>query len=206
MISIINYKLGNLGSIINMLQYLSIPAQIVDRPEQLKNAERIILPGVGAFDAGMESLRSNGWVNALDYKILEEKVPVLGICLGMQLMTCSSEEGSSEGLKYINGKTLRISPPAGSRLKVPHMGWAGVVEHKADVFETGLFPGSRFYFAHTYGVTLDKPGDQWLSAEYGGTFCAGYRSENIIGVQFHPEKSHKYGLDFFKKFYFDFLK
>jgi len=119
-------------------------------------------------------------------------------------MTQSSEEGTDKGLGYIAGVTRKINLPTGSNLKVPHMGWAEVKEIKTGVFKKGLLPNSRFYFAHTYMVSLDNPEDQWLTAEYGQHFCAAYHKENIIGVQFHPEKSHKYGLDFLKKFILNF--
>ena len=204
MISIVNYGLGNLASIVNMLNYLGIPSQIISRPNNLNDAQKIILPGVGAFDAGMKNLEDGGWIDALNKKILIDKVPVLGICLGMQLMTKASEEGTAKGLAYINGVTRRIEPPTGSKLKVPHMGWANIKVNKGSVFESEFMPGSRFYFAHTYAVELESVEDQWLTAEYGKPFCAGYCKENILGVQFHPEKSHKYGLDFFKKVYFEF--
>lgn len=206
MISIVNYGLGNLGSIVNMLQYLNIPAEIIGKPDQLKNAERILLPGVGAFDSGMDNLNELNWGPILEEKALQQKVPFLGICLGMQLMTQGSEEGHLQGLGWIKGRTRKLSVPGNSHYRVPHMGWANVSEHVGSVFHSGLLPGSRFYFAHSYTVELEDPQLLWLSASHGSEFCAGFRQENIIGVQFHPEKSHKYGLDFFKKFYFDFPK
>lgn len=200
MISIVNYGLGNLGSIQNMLAYLRKPARIIDRPEELRDAEKVLLPGVGAFDAGMANLREGGWIDALNETVLERKIPVLGICLGMQLMTEGSEEGTLPGLGWIQGRAHRFPASADRSLKVPHMGWSDA----SPVKPSPLFPDpdeeQRFYFVHSYYVKVVRPEDELLRTEYGIPFTSGFAHENLLGVQFHPEKSHRFGMAFLKNF------
>lgn len=200
MISIVNYGLGNLGSIANMLKYMGKPAIIVDHPEQLVGAEKIILPGVGAFDAGMQLLHSRGWIEVLNHKALEERVPVLGICLGMQLMTHASEEGKEKGLGWIPGAVKKFNFPENGKLKVPHMGWNEVHICKEQQLLSNPNGESRFYFVHSYYVDLMEEKDALLRTHYGHDFTSGFQRENIIGVQFHPEKSHRFGMELLKNF------
>lgn len=202
MISIINYGLGNLGSIMNMFKYLGVDAQIIDSPKQIAIAYKLLLPGVGAFDAGMEQLQAGGWIEPLSAAVQQDKKTILGICLGMQLMTEGSEEGQKPGLGWIKGKAKKFVLPAESKLKIPHMGWTDVEVMK----DSSLFAPSeaenRFYFVHSYFVDTADASDVLLQSDYGIKFTSGFQRQNITGVQFHPEKSHTYG----KKFLGNFAK
>jgi len=198
MISIVDYGLGNLGSIQNMLKKLGQPAKIITDPEQLDKASHIILPGVGAFDSGMQHLEEHHWIGPLSKRVLVDKIPTLGICLGMQLMTKSSEEGVLPGLGWVNATTVRFSAEGG--LRIPHMGW-----NRSDVVKSSvLLPEDgqerRYYFVHSYFVKVENPADQLLRAQYGTSFTAGFEVGNIIGVQFHPEKSHRFGMELLRSF------
>lgn len=196
MISIIDYGFGNLGSIANMLDRLGYDSEIVVDPGQITNTKKIILPGVGAFDNAMNALHEKGWVEYLNGKVLNEGTPILGICLGMQLMTNSSEEGTSKGLGWIKGKTRKFFFPENAKLKVPHMGWNLVVPDSDSVLHKGLLDLEeiRYYFVHSYFVELESKEDGILTCNYGHPFCAAFQNKNVYGVQFHPEKSHKFGL------------
>jgi glutamine amidotransferase len=200
MIAIINYGLGNLGSITNMLRYIGKESKIINHPEQITNVEKLILPGVGAFDAGVEHLRKNGWIEPLNDAVIRNKIPILGICLGMQLMANRSEEGTMQGLKWIDGEAHKFVYDVHKNLKIPHMGWTEV----AVVNPSALFPDldeeNRFYFVHSYYVKLENPLEQMLMSNYYLDFTAGFHRDNIYGVQFHPEKSHKFGMRFLERF------
>lgn len=198
MIAIVDYGLGNLGSIQNMLKKLGHQAQIITNPAQLADATQIILPGVGAFDSGMQHLADHHWIEPLNKRVLVDKIPTLGICLGMQLMTRSSEEGTLPGLGWVNAATIRFNADGG--LRIPHMGW-----NKSDVMkQSRLLPMDgqerRYYFVHSYFVKLDNEADQLLRTEYGAPFTAGFEVDNVIGVQFHPEKSHRFGMELLRNF------
>lgn len=201
MISIIDYQCGNLGAILNMLKRIGIKARITSNPDDLQDVSRIILPGVGTFDTGMRNLTTEGWIDPLRKKVIEQKIPVLGICLGMQLMTRGSEEGNLEGLGWIGGYTNRFSFENSREYKVPHMGWNRVMSSK----ESEKLPfdrerENRFYFAHAYHVTLENSKDELLQTTYGKPFTSAFLKENILGVQFHPEKSHRYGMELLRNF------
>lgn len=198
MITIIDYGMGNLGSIRNMLQRVGAACEIASDPKQVKAARKILLPGVGAFDQAMEHIESRGLREALDRKALEERVPILGICLGMQLLTRSSAEGTRKGFGWIQADTLKF--PSLPGLKVPHMGWNRVDQTQANPLTKGLPEHSRFYFVHSYFVRVDNPADTILAAEYGLTFDAAIAHGNIFGAQFHPEKSHRFGMQLFANF------
>jgi imidazole glycerol-phosphate synthase subunit HisH len=201
MISIVDYGLGNLGSIHNMLRKLGVAVQVTSDPTTVADAEKLILPGVGSFDNGMENLERLGLVPVLHRAVLERRVPVLGICLGAQLMTRSSEEGRKQGLGWIAADTIRFfSRSPELRLPVPHMGWRGVHAATACPLLLGLPSEPRFYFVHSYHFLCDEPRDVVLTTEYGYTFTAAFARDNIYGVQFHPEKSHKYGMGLLKRF------
>jgi glutamine amidotransferase len=192
MITIVDYGLGNLGSIQNMLRRIGADSVITRDVGEIARATKLILPGVGAFDAGMRNLQEFGLLEVLNQKVRQEKIPVLGICLGMQLMTASSEEGVLPGLGWV-GATARRFSPAASR-KVPHMGWR-VVETRQDCpLVAGLGAEARFYFVHSYFVACINRADVLLAADYGGAFDAAFASGNVMGVQFHPEKSHRFGM------------
>ena len=200
MIGIVNYGQGNLGSIENMLRRLGENSKILDDPKDLDEVSKIILPGVGTFDTGMKKLQEGGWKDMLDKKVLVDKVVTLGICLGMQLLTNSSEEGVLPGLGYVNGRVKKFNFERNSNLKIPHMGWNVVSVQREVKIVSSLFTENRYYFAHSYYVQLDNENDEILSATYGHQFTAGFEFKNVIGLQFHPEKSHKFGMAILKNF------
>lgn len=199
MITIVDYGMGNLGSIRNMLKKIGFESEITSDPQAVLHARKLILPGVGAFDAGMESLDRSGLRQALDTRVLADKIPVLGICLGMQLMTAASEEGRLPGLGWIDAKALRFEPSQAAP-KVPHMGWNLVEPTRQAPLVDGLPSESRFYFVHSYHVRCAQPDDVLLSTVYGLTFHSGFQRENVWGVQFHPEKSHRFGMQLLRNF------
>jgi imidazole glycerol-phosphate synthase subunit HisH len=202
--TIIDYGVGNIGSIANMLKKVNEESVVTSDSKQINDAERLILCGIGAFDDGMSKLESMGIIDVLKHKVMEEKTPVLGVCLGMQLFTEGSEEGNKKGLGFINAftKKFQFSPATnGSRPhRIPHMGWNLVKASKQSKLFEGMYEDPRFYFVHSYHVVLEKPSDELLTASYGYPFTAAFESGNIIGVQFHPEKSHKYGMKLYENF------
>lgn len=198
MIAIIDYGMGNLGSIQNMLKRIGAESIIASDPDIVGKARKILLPGVGAFDNAMERINKSGLREALDRKAMVERVPVLGICLGMQLLTRSSEEGNMAGLCWISASTRRFPDIPG--LKVPHMGWNVVVPSIESALTKDLPGGARFYFVHSYCVHVDNEKDSILRASYGITFDAAIQHDNIYGTQFHPERSHKFGQKLLKNF------
>jgi glutamine amidotransferase len=198
MITIVNYGLGNLGSIQNILRKIGHESIIIDTPEQLDNATKIILPGVGAFDTGMKFLNERAWIAPLNSKVMDEKIPVLGICLGMQLMTKRSEEGVLPGLGWVDAETIRFSTDL--KVRIPHMGWNVTNQKKQTNLIQNDVDEKRFYFVHSYFVKLNQVEDELLSTSYGAPFTSGFERENIIGVQFHPEKSHRFGKELLRNF------
>ncbi|WP_072681721.1 imidazole glycerol phosphate synthase subunit HisH [Arcobacter sp. LA11] len=202
MITIVDYGLGNLGSIKNMFKYLGIESEIESDVNKIKNASKLLLPGVGAFDAAMEKINQNGLKEILDEKALKEQIPILGICLGMQLLTNSSEEGSLSGLGWISAKTLSFKNNINKEYRVPHMGW-NIVEKSnesklSEDFED--FDEVRFYFVHSYFVKVEEEKNSMLKTHYGLEFDSAIQKDNIYGAQFHPEKSHKFGMKLFENF------
>jgi len=201
MIVIVDYGVGNLGSIINMLKKAGARAIASSDPEILQRAEKLILPGVGAFDAGMNKLNECGLVPLLNHLALEKKVPFLGLCLGLQLMTKRSEEGQTPGLGWLEAETLRFKFEADqAHLKVPHMGWNTIEIRKSHPLFKDLDPEARFYFVHSFYVRSQDPQDVLAETDYGGYFHSIFSRDNIMGFQFHPEKSHKYGMRLLKNF------
>jgi len=200
MIGIIDYGIGNISSIRNMLDYLEIECRVITRPEQIAEVNKLILPGVGSFDNAMYNLKNQGWISPLNDGVIKKKMPILGICLGMQLMTNSSEEGSSSGLGWINAKTLKFKKTPGFR--IPHMGWNTVKVKSKSRLLIGLSEMTylRFYFVHSFYVSLENGSDEAMSTQYGYEFTSSFAKENIFGVQFHPEKSHKYGMKLLSNF------
>lgn len=200
MITIIDYKTGNLGSIRNMLKKIRMESVITSNPEEIESASKIILPGVGSFDQGMENLINLNIKDILNKKVLVDKIPVLGICLGMQLMTLKSEEGRLQGLGWIDADTVRFRFDDTAQFKSPHMGWNFIRQHKESRLLRNMVPESRFYFVHSFYVRSNNPSDILTSTEYEKEFTSSYERENIIGVQFHPEKSHKFGMALLRNF------
>lgn len=201
MITIVDYGTSNLGSMRNMLKKLGFASKIASTADDVRDATKIIVPGVGAFDAGMGKLLRSGMVPILNDKVMVEKVPTLGVCLGMQLMTFGSAEGELPGLGWIEANTIRFDQSADSGLKVPHMGWNEVVARKDSAIISTLPRDSRFYFAHSYHVVCEDPGNVLLAMSYGSdTFTAAFQKGNLVGAQFHPEKSHRFGMSFLRNF------
>ena len=197
-IIIIDYGMGNLGSIRNMFKRIGFKAIATNDLNLIEQAEKLILPGVGAFDTAMERINTNSLRLILDYKVMVEKIPILGICLGMQLLTNRSEEGLHPGLGWIQGSCYRF--PEQNNLKVPHMGWNIVTATKSSPLTQGLPEESRFYFVHSYYVKTEKRENSILNARYGISFDAAIQKDNIYGTQFHPEKSHSFGMKLFENF------
>jgi len=196
MITIVDYGMGNLGSIRNMLARIGVPSIISSEAHALSTASAIILPGVGAFDRAMENLDERGLLPVLNDRVLGAKVPVLGICLGMQLFALDSEEGTRPGLGWIDAHVVRFSFPAdGVRRRLPHMGWNSVLVRKQSDILDDRYEDSRYYFVHNYHVRCRTTEDILAATEYGGVeFHSAVLKANIMGTQFHPEKSHKYGM------------
>ncbi len=200
-IVVVDYGMGNVGSVANMLRKVGTEAVASADPEVIRNAPKLILPGVGAFDAAMNRLHERGLVEILNRRVLEDRVPILGICLGMQVMTDSSEEGSTTGLGWISGGTRRFNFDAlDPRPRVPHMGWNVVEQARPTPLFEGMYDQPRFYFVHSYHVYCNNQEDVMLTTEYGYRFVSGISRGNIYGVQFHPEKSHKFGMHLIRQF------
>jgi len=198
---IIDYGMGNIGSIRNMLRYVGARAEVATQPDQLVDACGIILPGVGHFDRAMVSLRQTGMADALNEIAGRAAVPVLGICLGMQLMCKSSEEGTEPGLGFFDAAVRRFSFEANSKLKVPHMGWNEVAVHQGNtLLGEKTPPWSRYYFVHSYYVACENSQDVIGTTRFGNEFVSAVKSRNLVGVQFHPEKSHRFGMQLFRNF------
>ena len=198
MITIVDYGVGNLRAIANMLKKIGATSIITSDRQEIRSATKLILPGVGAFDPAMNELKRLDLIGDLHFKAIEEKVPLLGICLGMQLLTKGSEEGTEKGLGWIPACAYRF--PQHEQLKVPHMKWEEVNKTNDSVLTRELAPHSRFYFVHSYYVKTESKEHSILTSEYGVKFDAAIQKENIYGVQFHPEKSHKYGMQVLKNF------
>lgn len=190
-VSIVDYGLGNLGSVANMLKRTGHDVRLVATPQEVVASERLLLPGVGAFDAGMSRLQERGLTEALD-DFVKSGRPLLGICLGMQLLFDSSEEGESRGLSLIPGRCVRLEQAQGMR--VPHMGWNTLEPTRTDALTQDLPADSRFYFVHSYRVVPENDDDVLAITQYGAPFASMIRSGNVMGAQYHPEKSHAFGM------------
>jgi glutamine amidotransferase len=201
MITIVDYGTGNLASIANMLKRVGCESLITSDAARIAEASKLILPGVGAFDTGMRNLNDLNLIEVLNEKAMREKIPVLGICLGMQLFVRGSEEGDLPGLGWVEGRVVRFKSetPAG-RLKIPHMSWNLIEVARQSRLFADMYDGPRFYFAHSYHVRPDRPEDVLARTTYGYAFASALEKDNIVGVQFHPEKSHKFGMRLLKSF------
>lgn len=201
MIVIIDYGMGNLGSIANMIRQIGVPAEVTDEPGRIESADRLILAGVGAFDAGMQHLHDTNLIPLLEQKVLKQKTPFLGICLGMQLLAFQSEEGNQKGLGWVNAETLRFQPEKiGPKHRVPHMGWNEILVQKPHPLLAELGEEPRFYFVHSYYVNCLEKEAVLATTDYGLAFDSVLGKGNILGTQFHPEKSHRYGRKILENF------
>lgn len=200
MITIVDYKTGNLGSIQNILKRIGEQSVVTSDKDQIANATKLILPGVGAFDTGMRNLIDLDLVDVLNNKVVKEKTPVLGICLGMQLLSKGSEEGELEGLGWIDARTIKFRFEDSIEYKTPHMGWNFIKQYKPSRLLEEMFSDPRFYFVHSYYFKTENPEDILTSTTYEIEFTSAVEKENILGVQFHPEKSHKFGMKLLKNF------
>ena len=199
MVGIIDYSVGNLGSIKNMVKYVGGEAKIVEKPDDFIDCDRVILPGVGAFDKGIKSLRNSGLLEKLEYLTLEKKMPTLGICLGAQLMTLNSSEGVENGLGWLNAETVKFNLNS-TEYKLPHMGWNEIKTiGKHPIFD-GLDNESRFYFVHSYFMQSNDTQQILARTKFGIEFDSGLCDKNIVALQFHPEKSHKFGMKVISNF------
>ncbi len=198
MIIIVDYEMGNSRSIVNMLNRIGISSEITRDHAKINASQKIILPGVGSFDAAMKNLKKYNLIDILNQKVLSDRTPVLGICLGMQLLTNSSEEGDIDGLGWIQGRSIKFN--ASKNIKVPHMGWNLVTPKPTSKLCRGITSDSRFYFVHSYYVKVHDKVDSCMQTNYSLLFDSAIEKENIFGVQFHPEKSHKYGMQLLKNF------
>lgn len=201
MIGIVDYGVGNSRAFVNAYKQLNVKAEAVSRPEMLQRAEKLILPGVGAFDWAMTRLERSGLRGALEESVLGKQMPVLGVCVGMQMMASHSEEGVLGGLGWIPGTVRRLEEPVvGSLMHLPHMGWNDVCPCGGDNLFRDLEEGARFYFLHSYYLAPDNEDNVIATTDYGGSFAASVRCGNVCGVQFHPEKSHHWGVQLLKNF------
>lgn len=201
MIAVLDYGMGNVGSIVNMLKKVgALDVIITNNADDIAHAQKVILPGVGSFDMGMEMLKSYNLIDSLNKHVLIEKKPILGICLGMQMLGKKSEEGVLPGLGYINFENVKFHFEE-ANLRVPHMGWNYIQVNKGESsLVKGLQPDSRFYFVHSYHAVCENAEDVLMTCEYGGVVTAAVWHDNIYGTQFHPEKSHKFGMQIMKNF------
>lgn len=199
MITIVDYGMGNLGSVFNMFKKIGVASKITSDLEEIKTATKLLLPGVGSFDKAIQRINTSKIKEVLDYKVLTEQTPILGICLGMQLLTNSSEEGIEKGLGYINASTKKFSFQD-KKMKVPHMGWNIITKSTDSKLTEDFIAESRFYFVHSYYVKCNNSSDVLTKTDYGLNFDSSFENGNIFGVQFHPEKSHSYGINLFENF------
>ena len=201
MITIIDYGLGNAKAFLNVYRGLNIVASVARTSSELNSARKLILPGVGSFDCAMELLRQSGMRDALDELVLGRSIPVLGVCVGMQILASSSEEGQSVGLGWIDGQVRKFDVASFRQpAPLPHMGWNDVWPVIQSPIFAGLEQDARFYFLHSYFFQCMQSENVLAQADYGPAFTCAVNKENIYGVQFHPEKSHQYGARLLKNF------
>lgn len=201
MIAVIDYGIGNISSIVNMLKKIGVESKLANTPQDIELSDKIILPGVGSFDAGMKKLKSSGLIDSILLHAVTKSKPILGICLGMQMLGIRSEEGNEEGLGLIPFETVKFQLDERIDLKVPHMGWDIVsMELIDDPVVQGLEGIQRYYFVHSYHAKCDNVENILMKCDYGYSFPAAVKNKNIYGFQFHPEKSHKFGMALLENF------
>lgn len=198
MIAILDYGIGNLKSVYNMFKKVGVESTITSDSSTIRNADKYLLPGVGSFDHGITSLRNAPFFDVLENEVLKNRKPIIGICLGMQLLTNSSEEGQEKGLGWIDAETLKFDLTDKS-LSIPHMGWNNIYPKSQDTIFRDL-EDNRFYFVHSFHVVCNSEENVLATTNYGQEFTCSINRENVYGVQFHPEKSHKYGMQLLKNF------
>lgn len=198
MIVIVDYNIGNISAVQNMFQRIGVACKVSSKAQDIEQADHIVLPGNGAFDACMINLRSSGLIPVLETQVLQHRVPILGICVGAQMLGNSSAEGVESGLGWINMRVARF--PVAKDLRVPHMGWNDVKPQKNNTLTESITEDTRFYFVHSYFMQPVEKDDILLTTHYGIEFASAVARENISGVQFHPEKSHRFGKQLLKSF------
>lgn len=199
-IVIVDYGMGNLFSVQKKLDRMNVKTIVSSSVSDIEQADKIILPGVGHFEKAMTNLKQMNLVEILNHRVLEQKTPILGICLGMQLMCNESEEGNHEGLKWIDAKVKRFEISDTLRYKIPHTGWNQIETMKESPLMNGLLNGCEFYFVHSYHVVCNNPSDILNMTNYEINFSSAFQKENIFGVQYHPEKSHDSGTKLMENF------
>ncbi len=201
MITIIDYGLGNIRAFLNVYRRLNMDVKIATNAQELLGASKVILPGVGSFDHAMKQLGRSGMRETLDDLVLHQRVPILGVCVGMQMLARSSDEGTLPGLGWIEGRVKALeSLVSAEKLPVPHMGWNDVRPLSSNELFYQLDSGARFYFLHSYYFHCDREEDVIAVSNYGKDFACAVNSGNIFGVQCHPEKSHQFGIRLLKNF------
>lgn len=200
MISIVNYGIGNIGSVLNMLAHIGVKSSLASNIDEIEQADVLLLPGVGNFGLAMRTLNKLGFVDPIRRKVLEDRKPILGICLGMQLLSRASEEAEGvPGFGFIDADFVKFRP-TNAALKVPHMGWNTVSVRSPNPLLPQDGDEQRFYFVHSYYARCNNPSEVVATSVYDGEFVCAYGRDNVWGVQFHPEKSHKFGMKLLRNF------
>lgn len=200
MIAIIDYGLGNIRAFYTVFEHLKVKVKIASTPADLNDATKLILPGVGAFDYAMQKLNESRMRELVEEKVLINKLPVLGICVGMQMLAHSSDEGELPGLGWVDGRVRKFDPSESPIIQLPHMGWNTILPQHDSPLLKGIAPESRYYFLHSYYFENYQTADRIAETTYGLPYCSAVQHENIFGVQFHPEKSHANGVQLLHNF------
>jgi glutamine amidotransferase len=199
-IDVLDYGLGNFGSIIRMIEKVGGSAKRISTPEEILHSKKLILPGVGHFDRGMLQILERGLLEPLRERVVKQGTPIMGICLGMQLLCAGSEEGALPGLGFVDADVRKFQALPDQHLKIPHMGWNAIRVTGSNPLIDTSSEEQRFYFVHSYRVVPNAPNLVIVTASHGVEFCAAFQAGNIFGVQFHPEKSHRFGMALMKRF------